>query len=275
MGLGCNAAGVVGCRIIDTERERLLAILTNSFIPCNGRFPMLLTLLSLFCTAAGASPWAAALGLTAVIVFSAAMTFLATRLLSATVLRGEPGPFVLELPPFRRPRIGQILLRSLLDRTLFVLGRAALVAAPAGMLLWLLANLAPGGVSLMARAAALLDPIGRFFGMDGAILLAFLLGLPANETVLPILLMIYTAGGTLQAVGETGAFHALLAAHGWSGVTALCVLLFCVLHWPCSTTLLTIKKETGRWRWVLLAALLPTAFGLTLCALIAQTAKLL
>ena len=275
MGLGCNAAGVVGCRIIDTERERLLAILTNSLVPCNGRFPLLLTLLSLFCAAAGTSAWGAALGLTAVIVFSAAMSFLATRLLADTVLRGEPGPFVLELPPFRRPQLGQILLRSLLDRTLFVLGRAALVAAPAGMLLWLLANLASGGVSLIDRCAAALDPVGRFFGMDGAILLAFLLGLPANETVLPILLMIYTAGGTLQPVGDAGAFHALLVQHGWTRTTVLCVLIFCVLHWPCSTTLLTIKKETGRWRWVLYAAALPTGLGLALCALAALFARLL
>ena len=275
MGLGCNAAGVVGCRIIDSERERLLAMLTNSFVPCNGRFPLLLTLLSLFFTAAGAPPWATALGLTGVIVFSAVMSFLATRLLSATVLRGAPSAFVLELPPYRRPQLGQILLRSLLDRTLFVLGRAALVAAPAGMLLWLLANCAPGGVSLIARCAAALDPVGHFFGMDGAILLAFLLGLPANETVLPILLMIYTAAGMLGEIGEGAAFHALLLQHGWSGVTALCTCIFCVLHWPCSTTLLTIRKETGRWRWVLLAALLPTVLGLALCALIAQTARLL
>ncbi len=274
MGLGCNAAGVVGCRIIDTGRERLLAILTNSLVPCNGRFPMLLTLLSLFCSAAGLSAWGAALGLTAVIVFSAAMSFLATALLSATVLRGESGPFVLELPPFRRPQFGQVLLRSLLDRTLFVLGRAALVAAPAGMLLWLLANLAPGGLSLLSRCAAALDPLGRFFGMDGAILLAFLLGLPANETVLPILLMVYTAEGTLREVGDPALFHALLLQHGWTSVTVLCVLIFCVLHWPCSTTLLTIKKETGRWRWVLLAAALPTALGLALCALIARLAAI-
>ena len=275
MGFGCNAAGVVGCRIIDSERERLLAILTNSLVPCTGRFPMLLTLLSLFVTAAGAPPWTAALGLTAVIVFSVGMSFLATRLLSATVLRGKPSAFVLELPPYRRPQLGQILLRSLLDRTLFVLGRAVLVAAPAGMLLWLMANLAPGGVSLMARCAALLDPAGRFFGMDGAILLAFLLGLPANETVLPILLMIYSAGGTLREIGDGSAFHALLLQNGWTGLTALCVLIFCVLHWPCSTTLLTIRRETGRWRWGLLAALLPTALGLTLCALIAQLSRLL
>ena len=275
MGLGCNAAGVIGCRIIDSERERLLAILTNSLVPCNGRFPMLLTLLSLFFAASGAPPGAAALGLTGVIVFSVGMSFLATRLLSATVLRGSPSAFVLELPPYRRPQLGQILLRSLLDRTLFVLGRAALVAAPAGMLLWLLANLAPGGVSLIARCAAALDPIGRFLGLDGAILLAFVLGLPANETVLPILLMIYTAQGTLAPVGESAALRALLLQNGWSGVTVLCVLIFCVLHWPCSTTLLTIRRETGRWRWALLAAALPTALGLALCALIAQLSRLL
>lgn len=268
MGFGCNAAGVVGCRIIDSERERLLAVLTNSFVPCNGRFPMLLTLLSLFFTAAGASALPAALGLTGVIVFSVGMSFLATRLLSVTVLRGAPSSYLLELPPFRRPQLGQILVRSLLDRTLFVLGRAAAVAAPAGMLLWLLANIAPGGVSLMARSAALLDPVGRFFGMDGAILLAFLLGLPANETVLPILFMIYTARSTLTELGEAGAFHALLLQNGWTAATALCVLIFCVLHWPCSTTLLSIKKETGRWSWTLLAAALPTLFGLLLCALV-------
>jgi ferrous iron transport protein B len=273
MGFGCNAAGVVGCRIIDTPRERLLAILTNIFIPCNGRFPLLLTMLSLFFRASGGSPLPAALGLTAVIVFSAGCSLVATRLLSTTVLKGEPGSFVLELPPFRRPRIMPVLLRSLLDRTLFVLARAAAVAAPAGLLLWTLANLAPGGVSLMNRIAALLDPIGRFFGLDGAILLAFLLGLPANETVLPILLMIYTASGTLTAVGDMRAFRALLLQNGWTRVTALCVLVFCVLHWPCSTTLLTIRKETGRWRWALLAAALPTAFGLALCAMLAHMGR--
>ena len=270
MGFGCNAAGVVGCRIIDTPRERLLAILTNSFIPCNGRFPLLLTVLSLFFRSAGGSPLPAALFLTAVLVFSVGCSLLATRLLSATVLKGEPGSFVLELPPFRRPRLGPVLLRSLLDRTLFVLGRAAAVAAPAGLLLWTLANFAPGDVSLMNRIAALLDPVGRFFGLDGAILLAFLLGLPANETVLPVLLMIYTSSGRLASVGDMGAFRSLLLENGWTRITALCVLVFCVLHWPCSTTLLTIRKETGRWRWVLLAAALPTAFGLFLCALIAH-----
>ena len=266
MGFGCNAAGVVGCRIIDSERERLLAILTNALVPCNGRFPLLLTLLSLFFTASGASPLVTALGLTGILVFSVAATLLATRLLSVTILKGTPSAFLLELPPFRRPQLGQILLRSLLDRTLFVLGRAVAVAAPAGMLLWLLANIAPGGVSLLERCAAFLDPAGRFFGMDGAILLAFLLGLPANETVLPILLMLYTAQTTLTQPGDLAVLHALLLQNGWTGLTALCVMVFCVLHWPCTTTLLTIRKETGSWRWALLAAALPTAMGLTLCA---------
>ena len=275
MGFGCNAAGVVGCRIIDSERERLLAILTNALVPCNGRFPLLLTLLSLFFTVSGASPLVTALGLTGILVFSVSVTLLATRLLSSTVLKGKPSAFLLELPPFRRPQLGQILLRSLFDRTLFVLGRAAIVAAPAGMLLWALANVAPGGVSLIARCAAFLDPAGRFFGMDGAILLAFVLGLPANETVLPILLMLYTSQSTLSQPGDAAALHALLLQNGWTGLTALCVMVFCVLHWPCSTTLLTIKKETGSWRWTLLAAALPTGTGLALCAALHWVARLL
>ena len=273
MGFGCNAVGVTGCRIIDAKRERMLAMLTNSLVPCNGRFPLLLTLLGLFF--AGGSALRAALGLTGLLVFSVMMSLAATRLLSATLLRGLPSSFVLELPPYRRPQLGQILLRSVLDRTLFVLGRAAAVAAPAGMLLWLLANLAPGGVSLLSRCAAALDPLGRFFGMDGVILLAFLLALPANETVLPVLLMVYAGGSVLTAPGDLQQFHALLLQQGWTGNTALCVLVFCLFHWPCSTTLLTIRKESGSWGWTLLAALLPTGMGLSLCALIAAATRLL
>ena len=275
MGLGCNAAGVIGCRIIDTERERLLAILTNSITPCNGRFPMLLTLLSLFFASSGIPTLYASLSLTAVIAFSAAMSLLATRLLSSTVLKGTPGSFLLELPPYRRPQLGQVLLRSFLDRTLRVLGRAAAVAAPAGVLLWVLANVSLGGISLIARCAAFLDPLGIFVGLDGAVLLAFLLGLPANETVLPILLMIYTARGTLVPLGGTEALRALLLQNGWSATTVLCCLIFCVLHWPCSTTLLTIRKETGRWRWVFLAAALPTVLGFLLCAGVAALSRLI
>ena len=270
MGFGCNAAGVTGCRIIDTRRERLLAILTNSFVPCNGRFPLLLALIAMFFTGLSAPPFFSALLLTLVIAGSVLVTFAATRLLSVTVLRGEPGSFVLELPPYRLPQPGQILVRSLLDRTLRVLGRAAAVAAPAGALLWLLGNLPAGSGNALAVCAGALDPAGRLFGMDGAILLAFLLGLPANETVLPILLMTYTAGGSLSEPGTLAGVREILLQNGWTTGTAVCVTVFTVLHWPCSTTLLTITKETGRWGWTALAALLPTGFGLALCALIAH-----
>ena len=275
MGFGCNAAGVTGCRIIDSPRERLLAVLTNSFVPCNGRFPILVALLSVFFVGAGgAAAVGSALLLTLLIAGSVCLSFLATRLLSATVLKGVPSAFVLELPPYRRPQLGKVLLRSVLDRTVFVLGRAAAVAAPAGAFLWILANVRPGGESLLTAAAGALDPAGRFFGLDGAILLAFLLGLPANETVLPILLMIYTAGGSLTELGALTDVRSILLQNGWTGTTALCMLLFTVLHWPCSTTLLTVKKETGSWKWTALAAALPTAFGLALCAGIAALSRL-
>ena len=270
MGFGCNAAGVTGCRIIDSKRERLLAVLTNSFVPCNGRFPLLLALLTMFFAGLSAPPLVTSLLLTLVVCGSVLMTFAATWLLSVTVLRGAPSSYVLELPPYRAPQLGQILIRSLLDRTLRVLGRAAAVAAPAGALLWLLGNTAPGGVSLLLRASGVLEPVGHLFGLDGAILLAFVLGLPANETVLPILLMIYTAQGSLADPGALTDLRTILLANGWTTLTAGCVLCFTVLHWPCSTTLLTIKKETGSWGWTALAAVLPTGFGLLLCALLAH-----
>ena len=272
MGLGCNAVGVTGCRIIDSKRERLLAILTNSIIPCNGRFPLLIALLTMFFAAEGSAILPAAL-LSLVLVGSVLLTFAATALLSKTILRGEPSPFVLELPPYRKPQVGRVLLRSLLDRSLFVLGRAAAVAAPAGALLWCLASFRPGRESLLLRLAALLDAPGRFFGMDGAILLAFLLGLPANETVLPILLMLYRASGGLGDASGLGEIHTLLLQNGWTGVTALCAVIFTVLHWPCSTTLLTVKKETGSWKWTALAAAVPTVLGLLLCAAVAVLGK--
>lgn len=274
MGLGCNAVGVTGCRIIDSRRERLLAVLTNAITPCNGRFPLLIALLTLFFAPAGGSALIPAMLLTGVIAGSVAASFAATRLLSATVLRGQPSAFVLELPPYRRPQVGKVLLRSLLDRTLFVLGRAAAVAAPAGAALWLLANVQIHGESLLTLCAGMLDPLGRFFGLDGAILLAFLLGLPANETVLPVLLMIYTAGGALNDAGALHEVHALLLQNGWTGLTAVCVVIFTVLHWPCSTTLLTVKKETGSWKWTALSALVPTAMGLILCTIVAAVGRI-
>ena len=273
MGLGCNAAGVVGCRIIDSERERLLAVLTNSLVPCNGRFPMLIAILGMF-FAGAAGTLRSALLLTGLIVLSVALTLLSARLLSATLLKGRPSSFVLELPPYRMPQVGSVLLRSTLDRSLFVLGRAAAVAIPAGLLLWVMANVRLNGQSLLALSAAFLDPLGRFFGLDGVILLAFILGLPANETVLPIILMAYSAQGSIQELGRLAEVRALLVQNGWTELTALCVLLFTLLHWPCSTTLLTIRRETGRWSWTALAAALPTALGLLLCALAANLPRL-
>ena len=274
MGFGCNAAGVVGCRIINSPRERLLAILTNSLVPCNGRFPTLIALITMFFMAGG-SALGAALGLTGLILLAVGLTLLTTKLLSVTLLKGEVSAFVLELPPYRRPELGKVIVRSVMDRTLFVLGRAAAVAAPAGALLWLLANVQLGGAPLLMALAGALDPLGRLLGMDGVILLAFILGFPANEIVLPIAVMIYSMGGSLTELGELSALGPLLAENGWTAVTALCVMLFSLCHWPCSTTLLTIKKETGSAKWMALSALLPTALGALLCMAVNGMARLL
>ena len=244
MGLGCNAAAIVGCRIIDSPRERLIAILTNAFVPCNGRFPALIAVISMFFTysAFASGALAGAVMLTALLIVSVAATLLCGRLLSRTLLKGEQSSFTLELPPFRMPRVGRLIVRSVVDRTLFVLGRAA--------------------------AVDFLDPFARVFGLDGAILIAFMLGFPANEIVLPIAIMAYTASGSLEELPALCDMRALLIANGWSIKTAVCFVLFSVMHWPCSTTLLTIKKETGSLKWTILAFLLPTLFGLAACFIV-------
>lgn len=279
MGFGCNAAGVTGCRIIDSPRERLIAILTNSFVPCNGRLPALVTLITLFFTgASSAGPISSlrpALILTFFILTGVAATLFVSRLLSATVLKGMPSSFTLELPPYRRPQIGRVIWRSILDRTLFILGRAAAVAAPAGLVIWILANVSIGDISLLARFSGYLDPIGRLMGMDGVILMAFILGLPANEIVIPIIIMAYTSQGTLIEPGNLSDLHTLLISQGWTWVTALCTMVFFLFHWPCSTTLMTIKKETGSLKWTCLAVLLPTACGVILCMAITAFSRLL
>ena len=268
MGFGCNAAGVVGCRIIDSPRERLIATVTNSFVPCNGKFPTLITILTISFAAGSVGGLVPALLLTGIILLGILMTFLVSRLLSATILRGVPSSFTLELPPYRRPQIGQILVRSVLDRTLFVLARAAAVAAPAGLLLWILANVDAGGMSLLAHCAQALDPIGRVLGLDGAILLAFLLGIPANEIVVPILIMTYMAGGSLTEL-SLPQLQALLLTNGWTWRTAVCMVVFSLLHWPCATTLATIYRETKSLKWTAASFLVPTLCGAALCALIA------
>ena len=266
MGLGCNAAGVTGCRIIASPRERLIAAVTNGLVPCNGRFPTLLAMIAIIAAGAGVSGaiWQA-LGLTLLMGLSVAATLLTSKLLSRTLLKGRASVMTLELPPFRAPKLGQVLTRSFLDRTVFVLGRAAAVAAPAGLIIWCAANVTYQGRTLLAVITGALEGIGRFMGLDGVILTAFILGLPASETVVPIMLMAYTASSTLSPMGSAGQLGEILTAQGWTWETALCTAIFCLMHWPCSTTLLTVKRETGRWRWAALAALLPTVMGMVLC----------
>ena len=267
MGFGCNAAGVTGCRIIDSPREKMIAVLTNSFVPCNGRFPLLITISILFFSKEGGT-WVGALFLAGTVVFSVVITLLMSSFLSKTVLRGMPSSFVLEMPPYRRPMFFSVLIRSLLDRTIYVLGRAAAVAAPAGILIWLLANTNHGEVSLYIRLTDFLEPIGQFLGLDGVILTAFLLSFPANETVLPLILMGYLAQGTLQQIPALTELGYVLMENGWTPATAVCVILFSLMHWPCSTTLWTIRRETGSIRWTILAFLMPTLCGVLLCALV-------
>lgn len=265
MGFGCNACGVTGCRIIDSPRERLIAILTNSFAPCNGRFPLLIFLCSVFFAGSAAG---GALLLTGVIAASVGLTLLVSRILSATVLRGEAVSFALELPPYRMPQIGRVIVRSVRDRTLFVLARAAAVAAPAGVLIWILANVQIGNAAILSHITAFLDPAARVFGIDGVILLAFILGFPANELVMPLIVMGYLSSGTIASGVDFASFRALLLANGWTVQTALCTLVLTVAHAPCSTTCLTILQETRSAKWTLAAVLIPAGVGLALCILI-------
>ena len=278
MGFGCNACGVIGCRIIDSPRERLIAILTNNFVPCNGRFPTLIAIITMFFVGVSAGfgqSVLSALMLTGVIVLGVAMTLWISRLLSKTVLKGVPSSFALELPPYRRPQIGKVILRSIFDRTLFVLGRAVAVAAPAGIVIWCMANIQVGEISLLAQCAGFLDPFARLMGLDGFILMAFILGFPANEIVMPIVIMSYMATGGMMEFESLGQLHALLLAHGWTWVTALCTMLFSLLHFPCATTCWTIRKETKSTKWTLLAFALPTVVGVLGCILVNLVGQLL
>lgn len=277
MGFGCNAAGVVGCRIIDSPRERLIAIITNSLVPCNGRFPALITLITIFFIGAGggiSSSITSAALLTLLILLGILATFAASRLLSSTILRGLPSSFALELPPYRRPQIGKVIVRSVFDRTLFVLGRAVSVAAPAGLIIWIMANITYDGQTLLAISSSALDPIARVMGLDGVILMAFILGFPANEIVIPIIIMAYTAGGALTEMNDISSLSALLIQNGWTWMTAVSTMLFSLMHWPCSTTLMTIKKETQSLKWTAVAFLTPTVMGIAACIIFNLILKL-
>lgn len=271
MGFGCNACGVTGCRIIDSPRERLIAILTNNFVPCNGRFPFLITIATIFIAGAfaGGNGFLASIlstfAVIIVIIFGIFLTLVISKILSKTILKGMPSSMILELPPYRKPQFGKILVRSIFDRTLFVLGRAISVAAPAGLVIWLMANIGINGQSLLSIIANFLNPFAKLMGLDGYILTAFILGIPANEIVLPIILMCYLKSGTLVNIEDTIQIGQILIQNGWTMITAMNVMLFTILHFPCATTLLTIKKETSSWKWTAISFAIPTVCGIVLC----------
>ena len=270
MGFGCNSCGVTGTRIIDSPREKLISILTNAFVPCNGRFPFLITVSSIFIGGMVFNKYSSilsTLAVLAIILLGIFMTIIISKFLSKTILKGESSSFVLELPPYRKPQIGQILVRSILDRTIFVLGRAIAVAAPAGLVIWLFANIQIGEISILTYIANFLNPFARLMGLDGHILAAFILGIPANEIVLPIILMGYMGSGTLVNLESTAEIGRILIQNGWTLITAINVMIFTLLHFPCTTTLLTIKKEAGNIKWSIVAFLLPTICGIVLCML--------
>ena len=278
MGFGCNAAGIVGCRIIDSPRERLIATITNNFVPCNGRFPTLIAIITMFFAGSFGVAFQSVfstLMLTAVILLGIMMTLFISKLLSKTILKGVPSSFTLELPPYRRPQIGKVIVRSIFDRTLFVLGRAAAVAAPAGLIIWLMANIVVGDMSLLAHCAGFLDPFARLLGLDGVILMAFILGFPANEIVVPIIIMAYMSTGQITEYESLSQLYTLLVDHGWTWVTAVSTMLFSLMHWPCSTTCMTIRQETQSAKWTAISMLIPTGAGMIACFLFTSTVRLL
>lgn len=277
MGFGCNAAGVIACRIIDSPRERLIAIITNNFVPCNGRFPTLIALATIF-IATGTSHFnsiIAALSILTAILFGVFITLFISRLLSKTILKGLPSSFTLELPPYRKPQIGRVIVRSIFDRTLFVLGRAVVIAAPAGIVIWSMANITLGDASLLTHSAEFLDPFARVLGLDGYILMAFILGLPANEIVIPILIMSYMSKGAMLELDSLSQMRNLFIDNDWTLLTAICTMLFSLNHWPCGTTLWTIKKETQSFKWTFISFIVPTITGVVVCFIVAQGARIL
>lgn len=278
MGFGCNAAGIIGCRIIESPRERLIAIITNNFVPCNGRFPTLISIITMFFAASVLAPFQSvisALILSTVILLGICTTLLISKILSKTILKGLPSSFTLELPPYRKPQLGKILVRSVFDRTLFVLGRAVSVAAPAGLIIWIMANINVGDASLLSHCAGFLDPFARLIGMDGYILMAFVLGFPANEIVVPIIIMSYMSKGSMMEFESLNELRELLISNGWTWLTAVCVMIFSLMHWPCGTTCWTIKKETQSLKWTLASILIPTFTGIVICFIIANSVRLL
>lgn len=277
MGIGCNACGITGCRIIESPQERLIAVLTNNFMPCNGRLPTLIAIIMMFFAGSAfgfTSSLLVAAILLGVIVICVLITLAVSKLLSVTIAKGEPSSFALELPPYRKPQILKTIVRSFLDRTMFVLGRAVVVAAPAGAIIWLTANVYIGDTSILACCTQFFDPFGQLIGLDGVIVMAFILGFPANETVIPIIIMSYMASGTLVDYSSYEQLLELFTANGWTVITAVCVMIMCIMHFPCSTTCLTIKKETGSMKWTIISMIVPTAIGIVICLITANTMRL-
>lgn len=270
MNFGCNAVGVVGARIIDSTRERLIAILTSNFVPCNGRFPILISIITMFFIFNDSNSFMSSIFLTFIILLGIIITFIISKLLSKTILRGEASSFTLELPPYRKPQIGKVIIRSIFDRTIFVLRRAIVISAPAGLVIWLMANITIDGSSVLKICTSALDPFAHLIGLDGVILMAFILGFPANEIVVPIMIMGYMSLGYITEFNNIEDLKKLFIDNGWTLLTALCTCIFTLMHWPCLTTVFTIKKETGSIKWTLLSIILPALVGIVLCFMVTQ-----
>ena len=279
MGYGCNACGVIGCRIIPSSKEKLSAILTNVFTPCNGRFPTLIAITSIFLTSKIKNKFlesiTSALMLLLIIIFSIIITLIVSKILSITILKGKKSSFTLELPPYRKPKIIDTIIRSILDRTIFVLGRAICISVPAGIIIWLGANININGLPILNYLTNIFNPLGKIMGLDGAILLAFLFGLPANEIVIPILLMIYTGNNTLTDYTSLTELKTLLLSNNWNIITAISFLIATICHFPCGTTIMTIKKETQSLKWTIYSILIPTIIGIIICITISNILKLI
>jgi len=277
MGFGCNAAGIISTRIIDSPRERLIAILTNNFVPCNGRFPTLIMLATVFVAASvppAVASFVAAGTVVGVVLLGIFFTLIVSWALSKTVLKGQPTAFTLELPPYRRPGILRVLYTSLIDRTAFVLWRAVVIAAPAGGLIWILGNVHAGSSSLAQIAAGWLDPFGQALGLDGVILLAYVIAIPANEIVVPTMLMVYAGLGMMTEPASYDTLRTLLVEeHGWTLLTAICLMLFSLLHNPCGTTIWTMWKETRSRKWTTLGALMPLGIAFAVTFLVANAVR--
>lgn len=277
MGFGCNAAGVTGARIIDSKRERLLAIITNNFVPCNGRFPTIISIITMFFIGFNYSPYNSILSsliLTLVILVGIFMTFIVSKFLSKTFLKGTPSSFALELPPYRKPPVLRVIIRSIFDKTLKILGRALVVAFPAGIVIWIFSNVDINGISILNHCTSFLDPFGKLIGLDGTILMGFILGFPANEIVVPIILMGYLSSSNVTEFNNLVEIKQILINNGWTLTTAICTIIFSLMHFPCSTTCLTIKKETGSYKWTLISFLLPTIIGIILCFIVSHILNL-